>query len=153
MNITEKILHFTWILFIASVITALGNLMDGKHVLGPSMVGVFVIAGIALAGAVLSYLPGFNRFPMVFWVSLVGVIVSIPGVPGSAWIVKQASEVTFLACTTPVLAYAGLSLGNDLDAFRKLSWRIIPVGIAVVTGTFLCATIVAQIVLHLEGTI
>ncbi|MBK7921020.1 hypothetical protein RVY78_05485 [Veillonella sp. YH-vei2232] len=153
MTIVQKIQHFLFVLVIATVITGLGNIMDGKHLLGPSMIGVFVIAGVALIGAILSFLPTLNRFPMVFWVSLVGVVMSIPGFPGSEWITKQASEVTFLACTTPVLAYAGLSLGKDLDAFRRLSWRIIPVGIAVATGTFLCASIVAEIVLHLEGTI
>ncbi len=147
MTIVQKIQHFLFVLVIATVITGLGNIMDGKHLLGPSMIGV------ALIGAILSFVPTLNRFPMVFWVSLVGVVMSIPGFPGSEWITKQASEVTFLACTTPVLAYAGLSLGKDLDAFRRLSWRIIPVGIAVATGTFLCASIVAEIVLHLEGTI
>ena len=55
--------------------------------------------------------------------------------------------------TGPVLAYAGLSLGKDLGAFRRLSWRIIPVALAVTAGTFICATALAQVVLHLEGLI
>ena len=47
----------------------------------------------------------------------------------------------------------GLSLGKDLGAFRRLSWRIIPVALAVTAGTFICATALAQLVLHLEGLI
>ena len=38
-------------------------------------------------------------------------------------------------------------------AFRRLSWRIIPVALAVTAGTFICATALAQLVLHLEGLI
>ena len=55
--------------------------------------------------------------------------------------VEETSQVTFLATTTPVLAYAGLSLGKDLGAFRRLSWRIIPVALAVTAGTHLCNSI------------
>ena len=51
---------------------------------------------------------------MVFWVSLVGVVASLPGMPGQEWIIAKTSQVTFLATTTPVLAYAGLSLGKTL---------------------------------------
>lgn len=115
--------------------------------------GVAILAGIATIGAVISSLPYANKFPMVFWVSLVGVLISLPGMPGQPWVIEKTSHITFLATTTPVLAYAGLSLGKDLGAFRRLSWRIIPVALAVTAGTFICATALAQIVLHLEGLI
>ena len=58
-----------------------------------------------------------------------------------------------MATTTPILAYAGLCVGKDLEAFKKLSWRIIPVALCVAAGTFLCATMRAEFVLHLEGVI
>ena len=96
-----------------------------------------------MIGALISYLPYANKLPMVFWVSLVGVVASLPGMPGQEWIIAKTSQVTFLATTTPVLAYAGLSLGKDLGAFRRLSWRIIPVALAVTAGTFICATALA----------
>ena len=127
--------------------------MDGKHVFSDSLLGVAILAGIATIGAVISSLPYANKFPMVFWVSLVGVLISLPGIPGQPWVIEKTSHITFLATTTPVLAYAGLSLGKDLGAFRRLSWRIIPVALAVTAGTFICATALAQIVLHLEGLI
>jgi len=113
------------------------------------------IIGLILAtiGGIISHLPYANKLPMVFWVSLVGVIASLPIMPGQEWIIAKTSQVTFLATTTPVLAYAGLSLGKDLAAFRRLSWRIIPVALAVTAGTFICASALAQIMLHLEGLI
>lgn len=152
-TIFSKACNFLFVLIIAALITGVGNAVDGKHTLVESLVGAFIIAALAFGGAILSYLPGLKRFPMVFWVSMVGVIASIPGVPGSEWIVAKTTSLTFLATTTPVLAYAGLSLGKDIPAFRRLSWRIVPVGIAVATGTFLFAAIMAEITLHLEGVI
>ena len=153
MSRSEKLTQFVIVVCIAAILTAIGNIMDGKHVFSESLLGVAVLAGIATIGAVISSLPYANKFPMVFWVSLVGVLISLPGMPGQPWVIEKTSHITFLATTTPVLAYAGLSLGKDLGAFRRLSWRIIPVALAVTAGTFICATALAQIVLHLEGLI
>ena len=153
MSRSEKLTQFVIVVCIAAILTAIGNVMDGKHVFSESLLGVAVLAGIAIIGAVISSLPYANKFPMVFWVSLVGVIISLPGMPGQPWVIEKTSHITFLATTTPVLAYAGLSLGKDLGAFRRLSWRIIPVALAVTAGTLICATVLAQIMLHLEGLI
>ena len=112
MSKSEKITQFVIVICIAAIITAVGNVMDGKHLFGDSLIGVAVLAGLATIGAMISYLPYANKFPMVFWVSLVGVIASLPGMPGQEWIIAKTSQVTFLATTTPVLAYAGLSLGK-----------------------------------------
>ena len=153
MSRSEKLTQFVIVVCIAAILTAIGNIMDGKHVFSESLLGVAVLAGIATIGAVISSLPYANKFPMVFWVSLVGVIISLPGMPGQPWVIEKTSHITFLATTTPVLAYAGLSLGKDLGAFRRLSWRIIPVALAVTAGTLICATVLAQIMPHLEGLI
>lgn len=153
MSRSEKLTQFIIVVCISAILTAIGNIMDGKHVFSDSLLGVAILAGIAIIGAVISSLPYANKFPMVFWVSLVGVLISLPGMPGQPWVIEKTSHITFLATTTPVLAYAGLSLGKDLGAFRRLSWRIIPVALAVTAGTFICATALAQIVLHLEGLI
>ena len=149
MSRSEKLTQFVIVVCISAILTAIGNIMDGKHVFSDSLLGV----AISTIGAVISSLPYANKFPMVFWVSLVGVLISLPGMPGQPWVIEKTSHITFLATTTPVLAYAGLSLGKDLGAFRRLSWRIIPVALAVTAGTFVCATALAQIVLHLEGLI
>ena len=133
MSKSEKITQFVIVICIAAIITAVGNVMDGKHLFGDSLIGVAVLAGLATIGAMISYLPYANKFPMVFWVSLVGVLASLPGMPGQEWIIAKTSQVTFLATTTPVLAY--------------------PVALAVTAGTFICATALAQFVLHLEGLI
>ena len=153
MSKSERLTQFVIVICIAAIITAVGNVMDGKLLFSDSLVGVAILAALATIGALISNVPYSNKLPMVLWVSLVGVIASLPGMPGQEWSIAKTSQVTFLATTTPVLAYAGLSLGKDLGAFRRLSWRIIPVALAVTAGTFICATALAQLVLHLEGLI
>lgn len=64
MTISEKITQFIIVICIAAIMTAVGNILDGKHLLRPSLVGVFVIAGLAIIGAIISYLPLANRFPI-----------------------------------------------------------------------------------------
>ena len=71
--------------------------------------------------------------------------------PGSAVLLSYTKEVNFLAITTPILAYAGLSIGKDIEAFKQLSWRIVPVALAVAAGSFVCSAALAEVILHLEG--
>ena len=82
---------------------------------------------------------------------IVGVLVSVPGFPGGDFVLSYTKQVSFIALTTPLLAYAGLSVGKDMEAFKALSWRIIPVALAVAAGSFVCSTILAEFMLHLEG--
>ena len=64
---------------------------------------------------------------------------------------SDTKVVIFFAVTTPLRAYDGLSVGKDMEAFKALSWRIIPVALAVAAGSFICATVLAEIMLGLEG--
>lgn len=151
MSWYKKISESFGILVLAVLITSVGNVIAAGETWSNSILGVTVIGLVAFAGVIVSYLPGFHKLPMVFWVSLVGVIVSMPQFPGNAWFVATTNHVNFLATCTPVLAYAGLSLGKDIEAFKRLSWRIVPVALAGVTGTFICSALLAQLLLHLEG--
>lgn len=148
-----KLLNMTIVLIITGLFVAVANLIGYKVDWYSSLLGIAVIVAIGLVGMVLSQIPVLNKLPMVFWISFVAVILSLPAFPGSAWIIETTKKVQFLAITTPVLAYAGLSVGKDIEMFKKLSWRIVPVALAVITGTFIFAAIIAQFVLKWEGAI
>lgn len=112
-----------------------------------------MIIAICFAGILIARIPVLKKLPVVFWVSIIAVIVSIPSVPGATTITAATNPVNFLAACTPILAYGGLSLGKDIPAFKRLSWRIVPVALMVASGTFICATLMAEVMLHLEGVI
>lgn len=91
------------------------------------------------------------KIPAVVWVSLIALFITTPIFPGNGWIVSQTEKINFMAIATPILAYAGLSLGKDIDSFKKLGWRIVLVSLVVYTGTFLFAAIFAEIAFKILG--
>lgn len=148
------------ILLIAAILTAIGNTIQTfvKPELATvgilkSLEGSIVIFGVAMIGYILSQLPYLKKLSPIFWVGIIGVVMSSPFFPLSEYINQASSIIQFAALGTPTLAYAGLSLGKDLPMLRKMSWKIIIVGLAVITGTFLIAAITAQISLTIEGII
>lgn len=148
------------IVFWAAILTAIGNTIQtyvkpGLETvsIAKSLEGSLVIFGVAMIGYVVSQLPYLKKLSPVFWVGIVGVIMSVPGFPGSDYITRVTSTIQFAALGTPTLAYAGLALGKDLPILKKMSWKIIIVGCAVIAGTFLLAAIISQITLTMEGII
>ncbi len=150
-KILNEMKDMVFILLVTGVFSWVANLINIHPDLGGSAIGVFFLVLLASIGIFISKLPFFGKLPMVFWVSIVAVVVSIPGFPGGAFILSYTKQVSFIALTTPLLAYAGLSVGKDMEAFKALSWRIIPVALAVAAGSFICATVLAEFMLHLEG--
>lgn len=93
MSKSERLTQFVIVICIAAIITAVGNVMDGKLLFSDSLVGVAILAALATIGALISNLPYANKLPMVFWVSLVGVIASLPGMPGQEWIIAKLAKL------------------------------------------------------------
>jgi hypothetical protein len=59
--------------------------------------------------------------------------------------IAATAKLNFLTFTTPVLALAGFSVAKDLPIFRQLGWRIVVVSLTAAAGTFLGATLVAEL--------
>lgn len=139
------------ILILTGILGFVANVVGYKASVPDSMIGSILLVIIAFIGLCIAHIPGLRKLPAVFWVSIFAVICSIPGIPGTEYILEHTKNFNFLATTTPILAYGGLSLGKDIPAFKRLSWRIVPVAIMVASGSFICATIMAEIMLHVEG--
>ncbi|BCV23643.1 MAG: hypothetical protein PWP43_1369 [Bacillota bacterium] len=140
------------ILVIVAAITLVGNRIGFKVNPMEAIPGMLVLLGIVISGLVLAKLIPV-KLPSIVYISLIGIILTIPGFPGAAWFTAQANKVQFLALCTPVLAYAGIASGKDLDDFKKLGWRIIVVSAFVFIGTFIGSAVIAQLVLKLTGQI
>lgn len=119
-----------------------------------ALLGMLVILAVTLVGWLLAHHVKIKlESPTVIWISVLGLLVSSPIFPGHNWVSAVTKNVSFMALTTPVLAYAGLSLGRDIGKFRELGWRIVVVSLLVFTGTFVLSSVFAQVVLKLNGTI
>jgi len=141
---TKKFINGVGIIFLAAVLTAVGNMIQTnvKQGLQPltfmqSLEGCMVLFGVAAIGYLIASLPYCKKLSPVLW----------------EWIVEKTKIVQFAALGTPTLAYAGLALGKDIPILKKLSWKIVIVSFAVFFGTFIFSAIVSQISLLFEGVI
>ncbi|MCQ2358986.1 MAG: DUF340 domain-containing protein [Phascolarctobacterium sp.] len=117
-----------------------------------SIPGLCILAIIALAGMIAAkFIPG--GIPAAAWVVTIGCLVTVPGFPGAEFINAKVKLVNFVALCTPILAYAGISIGKDLDAFQKTGWRIVVLACAVFIGTYLASAVIAQFILKALGQI
>lgn len=148
-----KILETLFLLILVAVIMAAGNSV-GYHIdFMVSLQAMAILVAISIVGFFISKIPVLNKLPVILWVSVAAAVASSPIFPFNEQVVSITNEVSLLAVCTPVLAYAGLAIGKDLALFKSISWRIIPVSLAVFSGTFIFAAIIAQITLQWEGVI
>ncbi|WP_341313582.1 DUF3100 domain-containing protein [Paraburkholderia sp. IMGN_8] len=106
--------------------------------------GMLVMVLAVIVGDAICNATG-RKIPAVCWVSLVAMFLTSPLCPWGAQIATLSAKNDFLGVTTPMLTFAGLSIAKDVPAFRRLGWRIVLVSFVANAGTFLGATLVAQI--------
>ena len=121
-----------------------GNWITYKTVLDPEVLGgIALILIVVLAGYGIHLLTK-SKVPAVVCVSILGIIATYPDFPMAATVVMLTGKINFLALTTPILAFAGLSIAKDVPAFRRLGWRIVVTSLSASAGTFIAATVIAQ---------
>lgn len=168
-----KLPQMIGILFITSALVLCGNAIifvkanpGGSYVgsIVRSLPGMAILIGFSMAGVLCKrYIP--LKLPAAAYIVTIGCIMTIPGAPGSAGALSQfmnnlsgtvmgyVNQISFMSLTTPVLAYAGLSLAKDLDALKSTGWKIVLVAVFVFIGTFVGSALIADIVLRLTGQV
>ncbi|TVQ38599.1 MAG: hypothetical protein EA384_08620 [Spirochaetaceae bacterium] len=116
----------------------------------PGMILVIVISLFALV--IRALLPKV-QMPAFAWASLTALILSMPFMPTAEVFLRFTDEVNFLGTTAPILAFAGISVGDKIQKLKSLSWKVVIVAIAVFCGTFFGSAIIAHIILTLQGII
>lgn len=132
---------------VTGVFALVGNWMAYKNAPLDALPGLAIMVAVVAAGYASYRLTG-SRIPAVCWISLFGMIATYPGIPYAAGIAAFTGKINFLALTTPMLAFAGLSIAKDVPAFRRLGWPIVVTSLMANAGTFLGATIIAQYFRH-----
>ena len=139
-------------LIIISVITVVGNYVGygiSPIEAAPGMLLIAVIGFVSLLlGRHLSL-----QFPAFAYATIIGFVLSLPFSPVQDIVLSLTDPVQFLATTTPILAYAGLSIGLQVTSMKQMSWKIVAVAICAFTGTFIGSALVAQAILSYQGII
>lgn len=147
-----KTMEVLAVLIIIGVITLVGNLVGANIPMIDAIPGMIFLIAISIIGVICAKVIPV-KIPAVAYVVTIGCIVTIPGFPGATIFNAWAQKVNFLALTTPILAYAGISIGKDLGMLKKTGWRILIVSCIVFVGTYIGSTIIAQLILKLIGEI
>lgn len=146
-----KVARYAVLLLIASAIGLVSNWVGTGTDPLTAFPGMAVLYVVSVAGVLLTrYVP--LNLPAVAWTSLLAILVTIPGIPGSEWVLGKVEALNFLALATPALAYGGLALTKgEFDVARKSGWKIVIVAICVMFGTYLGSVVIADIALRIGG--
>lgn len=140
-------------LFVLSGIgIALANFVGFKVGFLESLPGVLILLAISCAGVFVSKMVPL-RLPIVAYVSIIGLLAACPLSPAREFVISSVGKINFTAPLTMVGAYAGISIGDQIHSFMKQGWKMILIGIFVMTGTFVLSAIISQITLTLTGAI
>lgn len=126
---------------------------DSTPISSQTLIGLVVLWSFSILGVIVSDLSRKTNikmlasFPVLGWVSIVSLVFCLM----SDFFVDAISAVDFLSITTPILAFAGISVADSLVDLRKSSWKIAIVAVFVFLGTYLGSAIIAQIGLNIAG--
>ncbi|MDO5852332.1 MAG: hypothetical protein Q4Q23_07580 [Methanobacteriaceae archaeon] len=142
----ELFTNWCMILIIFSIITTIGNIVGYNHPLNDSFIGLLILCGISLAGLILEKVIPYH-IPSIIYISILGLILSVPWAPTSPTIIYYTSKVELLSITTILLAYGGIAMGNNWGEFKRIGLRGVIVTLFVIFGTYICSALIAQGVL------
>ena len=116
--------------------------------------GLLILCGIAVVGLTISKaMSRFVKLPSMMYVVVLAVLLSCPISPVSESVIALTSNVQFMAPTTAMGAFIGISLGKEIKAFAKMGWKYVIITIFVITGTFVFSALIADLVLKVTGVI
>lgn len=149
----NNILHQTKILILVSILILIGQKIGSNASIIEAIPGTILMIIICQLSLIIKDSFPKLKFPAFAWATLISLLLSMPFSPINEWFLGQTGKIGFLATTTPILAFAGLSVGNKISILAKLSWKIVIVAIFVFIGTFYGSAIISHIVLKIQGII
>ena len=152
-NIGKKILNQFKVMIIVSILTLIGQRIGYKIPIGKAIPGMLLIILIGMVALIIKDLMPKSKFPAFAWAMLIALVLTMPFVFTSKFVLNYTNQVNFLGTTTPILAFAGISIGMKIAKLKQLSWKLVVVAFAAFIGTFFGSAIIAQIILKLQGII
>lgn len=141
------------VMLLVCIITLIGQRIGYGIGIGKAIPGMIIIIFLGMVALIIKDFTPKLKFPAFAWASMIALILTMPFMPTSKLMLAYTNEVSFLGTTTPILAFAGISVGMKVARLKQLSWKLIVVAIFVFLGTFFGSAVVAQIVLKMQGLI
>lgn len=146
--------YIEWLLLfiIGACGTGLANLLGYGVSFQESLPGLVVLIAISMIAVVLTKVIPL-KLPIVAYCSIIGLLSASPISPVRDFVIQAAGNINFTAPFTMVGAFAGLAISDQLKTFISQGWKILIVGIFVMTGTFVGSCLWAQMLLTLTRAI
>lgn len=147
LNFT-MILDWSLALLISGSFAFIGNILGYDAAILPSIFGILWLILFTLIGFIMKQVIPLD-LPAMAYISLVAILFAIPISPVSAIVVEHVEQISLLALCTPILAYAGVTIGKDWPAFQKIGYKGIIVSILVIVGTVLACVLFSEVLFRL----
>lgn len=152
LNIKRTSYQFIVMLMVGAMIL-LGQFISKGVAITTALPGMLIMIAAAMIAMILKDLFPKSIFPAFGFATIIGLLLSIPGNPISDVFNEQVANINFMAITTPLLAFAGISVGNKIEELKKMSWKIVVISLIVFTTIFFACASIAHIVLKMQGVI
>ncbi|PJE78980.1 hypothetical protein CI610_02058 [invertebrate metagenome] len=140
------------LVFLAIILAMLTQTLT-THLPFYAMADTFIAMSVVVFLSLVAkkYLP--SSLPTFAYATVIGIIICLPDTPIRTFFLDAISKVSFLSCCVPLLAFAGLSVGGQMEELRKMSWKVIVIFLIVSTLCFFGAALVAQTGFSITGVI
>lgn len=149
----ERMKRNTLLLIISGVLVMITQRVGLGTPMIDTIPGIILIILVALVALVIREMFPKSVFPAFGWVTILGFILSMPQNPMSAKFMEYVGKVDFISITTPLLTFAGISVGNKIDELKRMSWKIVLISVVVFITIFFACALIAQTVLRITGDI
>ena len=115
-----------------------------------SLPGLLILMGISMTAVVCTRVIPI-RMPIIAYCSLIGLALASPISPVRQAVISYVGAINFTAPFTIVGAFAGMSISNQLKTFLKQGWKILIVGLLVMTGAFVGSVVWSTMLLKISS--
>ncbi|MCC0681146.1 hypothetical protein IC218_12790 [Clostridioides sp. ES-S-0005-03] len=141
------------VMSIIGVIILIGQRISVGTSIVTAFPGMVMLILAAMTAMIIKDLFPKSIFPAFGFATIIGLLLSMPYSPTSEVFLTNTNNINFMAITTPLLAFAGISVGNKIEALKEMSWKIVIISLVVFTTIFFACASIAHIVLSIQGKI
>lgn len=129
------------------------SILGKEFSVADALPGTLFILIVCMLSLIIKELFPKSIFPAFAWATLIGLVLSMPFMPTAELFLQQTNKVNFLSTTTPILAFAGISVGNKVKELKEMSWKIVLISMVVFLSTYFGSALIAQAILKAQGII
>ena len=108
------------VMSVIGVIILIGQRISVGTSIVTALPGMVMLILAAMAAMIIKDLFPKSIFPAFGFATIIGLLLSMPYSPTSEVFLTNTNNINFMAITTPLLAFAGISVGNKIEALKEI---------------------------------